>query len=59
MPEPTGGLGAPLVRRPTGILSSNVCPGNSNIPEYAYHMLKFSIHKVIKKIMKYIWKIRM
>ena len=55
MPEPTGGLGGPLVPRPTGILSSNTCPGNSNIPEYAYnnyHMLKFSIYKVIKKIMK-------
>ena len=47
MPEPTGGLGGLLVPRPTGILSSNICPGNSNIPEYAYHMLNFSIHKVI------------
>ena len=35
MPEPTGGLGGPLVPRPTGKLSSNTCPGNSNIPEYA------------------------
>ena len=36
MPEPTGGLGVPLTLRHTGILSSNTCPGNSNIPEYAY-----------------------
>ena len=38
MPEPTGGLVGPLVPRPTGILSSNTCPGNSNIPEYAYNI---------------------
>ena len=38
MPEPTGGLGGPLVPRPTGILGSNTCPGNSNIPEYAYNI---------------------
>ena len=38
MPEPTGGLGGPLVPRPTGILSSNICPENSNIPEYAYNI---------------------
>ena len=37
MPEPAGGLGGPLVPRPTGI-SSNTCPGNSNIPEYAYNI---------------------
>ena len=30
MPENTGGLGGPLVPRPTGILSSNTCPGNSS-----------------------------
>ena len=38
MPGPTGCLGGPLVPRPTGILSSNTCPGNSNIPEYAYNI---------------------
>ena len=40
MPEPTGGLegGGGLVPRPTGILSSNTCPGNSNFPEYAYNI---------------------
>ena len=38
MPEPTGGLGGPLVPRPTGIQSSNTCPRNSHIPEYAYNI---------------------
>ena len=36
MPEPTGGSGG--LPRPTYILSSNTCPGNSNIPEYAYNI---------------------
>ena len=38
MPEPTGGLAGRLGPRPTGILSSSTCPGNSNIPEYAYNI---------------------
>ena len=36
MPEPTGGLGG--LPRPTYIISSNTCLGNSNIPEYAYNI---------------------
>ena len=38
MPEPTDGLEGSLVPGPTGILSSNTCPGNSNIPEYTYNI---------------------
>ena len=51
MPEPTGGLGGPLVPRPTGILSSYTCPGNSNIPHIISH-----VDKVIKKIMIHVKK---
>ena len=31
MPEPTVGLGDPLVPRSTDILSSNTCPGHSGV----------------------------
>ena len=51
--EHTGGLGGPLVPRPTGILSSNTCPVNSNIPEYTYNITCQNF--LFKKLLKRLW----
>ena len=56
MPEPTSGLGGPLVPRPTGKLSSNTCP--EILTFWSTHIISHA-HKVIKKVMKYMRKIRM